>query len=185
MKPNQAQLVELIRSVPGVEDAGAPTNTPLSYNSWSHTVRVGAVRDSTRFTYAGASYFNTMAIPLLSGRAFTDQDADSSPFVLIVDQAFLRRFLPGIAAPSARESASCKTAISRAHLSRHRNHPRQQIRHLRDPAPPIAFAPAAQLPVAPSVPHRRHHRHQRRRIHHRRYPPRAHRQISQHQSRVR
>ena len=147
------QLVELIRSVPGVEDAGATTNTPLSYNSWSHTVRVGAVQDSTRFTYAGASYFTTMGIPLLSGRAFTDQDTNSSPFVLIVNQAFLRRFLPGIAAPIGQE----------VHVLPEPQYP-ERIYHiigtipdnkynsLRDPAPPIAFAPAAQLPVTAQRP---------------------------------
>jgi putative ABC transport system permease protein len=39
-------------------------------------------------------WFETMAIPLLSGRDFNDRDRVGSPPVAIVNEAFVRRFLP-------------------------------------------------------------------------------------------
>jgi hypothetical protein len=39
-------------------------------------------------------WFETMAIPLLSGRDFNDSDRVGSPLVAIVNEAFVRRFLP-------------------------------------------------------------------------------------------
>ena len=40
-------------------------------------------------------YFQTLGIPLLSGRAFTPADVSDSEHVAIVDQAFARKYLPG------------------------------------------------------------------------------------------
>jgi predicted permease len=40
-------------------------------------------------------WFETMGIPLLSGRDFNDRDGVGTPLVAIVNQAFVRRFLPG------------------------------------------------------------------------------------------
>ena len=40
-------------------------------------------------------YFPAMGIPLLKGRDFTDQDAAGGPPVLVVNQAFARKFFPG------------------------------------------------------------------------------------------
>jgi predicted permease len=40
-------------------------------------------------------WFETMRIPLLSGRDFNDRDRVGSPLVAIVNEAFARRYLPG------------------------------------------------------------------------------------------
>jgi predicted permease len=86
------QLVEDVRGVPGVENAAATTNTPLTGGSWSHEVHVGTAEGSSKFTYASPSYFATMGIPLLSGRGFTAMDTTHAPHVLVVNQTFIRRF---------------------------------------------------------------------------------------------
>jgi putative ABC transport system permease protein len=46
------------------------------------------------FRDVSASYFGTMGIPLLQGRAFTDHDNADGPRVAIVDATLARRFFP-------------------------------------------------------------------------------------------
>jgi predicted permease len=141
------QLVEEMRSIPGVRNAAATTNVPLGGGSWSHGLRVGATEGSSKFTYADPHYFATMGIPLLTGRGFTDADTNDAPLVLIVNQAFIRKYI-GAAQPIGQL----------VHVMEEPNYPRRtyeiigtipdtKYSNLREDAPPIAFVPAAQLPV--------------------------------------
>ena len=50
---------------------------------------------SADFFTIGDGYFKTMQIPLLQGREFTDRDRKQAPGVIIVNQAFARKFFPG------------------------------------------------------------------------------------------
>jgi hypothetical protein len=145
-------LVEDVRSIPGIQNAAATTNTPLGGGSWGHTVRVGTTEDGSRFTYASPSYFATMGIPLLTGRGFTDADTNHTPFVLIVNQAFIREFI-GTAQPLGQL----------VHVMPEPRYPERiyqiigtipdtKYQDLREDPPPIAFVPAAQLPVGAQGP---------------------------------
>jgi predicted permease len=87
------QLVEDVRSVPGVQNAAATTNVFLSGSTWSHGVRVGAADGSSRFTYVSPSYFATTGIPLQTGRVFAETDRPDTSYVLIVNQSFVRKYL--------------------------------------------------------------------------------------------
>src|SRR5205807_983184 len=49
---------------------------------------------TTETTLVTPGYFKTLEIPLSSGRLFTDHDDDRSPFVVVVSDAFARRFFP-------------------------------------------------------------------------------------------
>lgn len=146
------QLVEDVRSVPGVENAGATTNVPLGGSSWEHNVRVGDVEGATKFTYASPSYFATMDIPLLTGRNFTDADTNDSPFVLIVNHAFIRKYL-----------GDTKPIGQMLHVMPEPQYPERTYQivgtipdtkygSLREDSPPMVFAPAAQLPVTAQGP---------------------------------
>ena len=86
------QLLEDVRSVPGVQNAAETTNVLLSGSTWTHGVRIGGVDGSSRFTYASPSYFATMGIPVITGRGFAATDRADSPYVLIVNQAFVRKY---------------------------------------------------------------------------------------------
>jgi predicted permease len=88
------QLLEQVQSVHGVENAAETTHVPLSSGSWGHTIRIGGQQGESHFTYASPSYFATMSIPLVRGRLFTDMDRTNSPHVLIVNQAFVRKYFP-------------------------------------------------------------------------------------------
>jgi predicted permease len=86
------QLVEDVHSVPGVVNAAETTNVPLSGSTWSHEILINGIDGGSRFTYASPSYFATMGIPVISGREFTAMDTTNAPYVLIVNQAFVRKY---------------------------------------------------------------------------------------------
>jgi predicted permease len=141
------RLVEDVRNVAGIENAASTTNTPLGGGSWSHHVHVGDKQGDSQFTYAGPTYFATMGVPLLTGRSFTDNDTNNAPLVLIVNQAFLRKYL-GSAPPIGQT----------VHVMPEPQYPERTYQivgtiadtkysNLRDDTPPMAFVPAAQLPV--------------------------------------
>jgi predicted permease len=141
------QLVEVVRNIPGVQNAAVTTNVPLSGSTWSHGVHVGAIEDGSRFTYADPRYFATMGIPLLTGRGFTDADTNGAPLVLIVNQVFIRKFI-GTADPIGQL----------VHVMPEPQYPARtyqivgtipdtKYNDLRADTEPIAFVPAAQLPV--------------------------------------
>jgi predicted permease len=143
----QRQLVEDVRNVSGIQNAALTTNTPLGGGTWGHAVHVGAIEGSSNFTYASPSYFATMGIPLLTGRGFTDADTNDAPLVLIVNQAFIRKFI-GTAQPIGQL----------VHVMPEPRYPERiyqiigtitdtKYQDLREDTPPIAFVPAAQLPV--------------------------------------
>jgi predicted permease len=141
------QMAEVVRSIPGVQNAAVTTNVPLSGSTWSHGVHVGAVEGWSRFTYADPHYFATMGIPLLNGRGFTDADTNKAPLVLIVNQAFIKKFF-GTAEPIGQL----------VHVMPEPQYPARtyqivgtipdtKYNDLRAATEPIAFVPAAQLPV--------------------------------------
>jgi putative ABC transport system permease protein len=96
----QGQLTNEIRSIPGVAAAAASTHIPLSGSTWSHFFRVvgveGNPRRVSRFAYVGPGYFDTLKIPLRSGRDFTDLDTARSRRVMLVNESFVRSHLAGL-----------------------------------------------------------------------------------------
>jgi putative ABC transport system permease protein len=70
--------------------------TPVSGSGWDESVRVGnnPGKDSF-FNMVGPGYFRTMGTPLLAGRDFDDRDAPGAPQVVIVNEAFARKFFEG------------------------------------------------------------------------------------------
>jgi predicted permease len=146
------QLVEQVRSVPGIENAASTTDTPLGGGSWEHNVRLGTLEGSSKFTYVSPSYFATMNINLLTGRNFTDDDTNASPFVLIVNQTFLRKYLgntPPIGQvvhvmPEPRYPERTYQIVGTI--------PDTKYNSLRGETPPMAFVPAGQFPVTAQGP---------------------------------
>ena len=47
--------------------------------------------------FISPNYFRTMSIPLVAGRSFTEADTATAPRVAIVNEAFVRRYLSGLA----------------------------------------------------------------------------------------
>ena len=96
----QEQLTREIRSVPGVAAAASSTHIPLSGSMWSHFFRVTGVMGNThkasRFAYVSPGYFDTLKIPIRSGRDFDAFDNARSRRVMLVNESFVRGHLHGL-----------------------------------------------------------------------------------------
>jgi putative ABC transport system permease protein len=96
------RLIERVRGLPGVESVGAVTPLPLSDNNMVFSFAVvgqpplpPGQRQSASARIITPDYFRAQGIPLRAGRVFTEQDKAGAPDVLIVNEAFARRYLPG------------------------------------------------------------------------------------------
>ncbi len=96
------QLFQRLRTVPGVEAVGGIDPLPLSdSNSTTGFLVEGgpvlAVADRPEVGQRNVTpdYFQAMRIPVLKGRAFTDQDRENTPRAMIVNEALARRYWPG------------------------------------------------------------------------------------------
>jgi putative ABC transport system permease protein len=96
-----AAVLERIRAVPGVVDAGATLNPFIPNFFYQTTVEIDGKPTpdgqphTVQFRRASPRYFSTLRIPLLRGRAFDDRDGQGAPQVAIVNQSFADRFWPG------------------------------------------------------------------------------------------
>jgi putative ABC transport system permease protein len=91
------QVVERLEALPGVQSAGAVSRLPLAGGNSDRGFQLPG--DNKRYNadirVAAPTYFQTMGIPLLKGRGLTEQDAQSSAQVAVVNDAFARSVLPG------------------------------------------------------------------------------------------
>jgi putative ABC transport system permease protein len=94
------QLLERVRSLPGVESAAVASATPLSNNSAGTIMRI---KDQTESEFddmavglqsVGPDYFKTLRVPVLRGRSFTDDDRAGSKRVAIINQSAAQKFWP-------------------------------------------------------------------------------------------
>ena len=97
-----AQIVrdgrERLVALPGVVDAGASNCLPLEGGFGMSFDVMGRPKGDAPFTgIAGFysvswSYFSTFEIPLLRGRAFTEQDNGAAPGVVLINEAMAQHF---------------------------------------------------------------------------------------------
>ncbi len=95
------RLTERLAAMPGAALVSASTVPAVAGSTDSTSIAVeGFVpaagdRAMSRFNLVGPAYFSTLGIPLVTGREFTVDDDLSSPAVAIVNESFVREFLPG------------------------------------------------------------------------------------------
>jgi putative ABC transport system permease protein len=68
-------------------------NNPIAF-SMPDEVATQENDHAAEFVAVSAGYFDVLRTPLKKGRVFTDHDADSSARVVVVNEAFVRRFSP-------------------------------------------------------------------------------------------
>jgi putative ABC transport system permease protein len=96
------QLLEKLRAEPGVESASVINYLPMGGSGGTTTFIIDGrpappkgQNPEANFRAASSDYFKTLRIPLLKGRAFTDQDTADKPLVAIVNETFARTFFSG------------------------------------------------------------------------------------------
>ena len=95
------QLLERLKSAPGVRSAAIAQVPLLAGNEWDSSMAVEGYtfkdgEDQQMFMNAlSPGYFETMNIPFLEGRDFTRLDANREGTVAIVNRKFAEQFFPG------------------------------------------------------------------------------------------
>jgi putative ABC transport system permease protein len=106
-------LLGNVRTLPGVESAAVTTALPLTgYTNLAAVLFEGqpapppGQRPNFSLSVVTPGYFHTMGIPLIAGRNFdrpsVGTPAAGSPAIVIVNQAFAKRFYPGDTATGKR-----------------------------------------------------------------------------------
>jgi predicted permease len=98
------------------------------------------------FTWASPEYFDTMGIPLVTGRGFNQDDTAMSQRVAVVNQTFVRRFLNGAdpigqtlrTHPEPGYPSTVYQIVGVMADSKYQN--------LREEIPPFVIAPSSQFP---------------------------------------
>jgi predicted permease len=96
------QMLEHIRSTPGVEAADLTNIVPLSGADNGGPFWIGATQSSSLqeaphalYFWTGPDYLKTMQIPLQQGRFFTSEDTTDSGKVVVIDSVLAQTFFPG------------------------------------------------------------------------------------------
>ncbi len=98
------QAVERLQALPGVKRVAVAIRAPLSLSGGGMARRV-VTEDMTsapaagypqiKFNAVGASYFDTLAIPIREGRGFTADDETTGERAVVVNERFASGFFPG------------------------------------------------------------------------------------------
>jgi putative ABC transport system permease protein len=102
-RPQQAayysRLIERMQAMPGVNSAGLIVPLPLAELDANGTLfipgRGWTEPQLVKMRVASAGYFRSMGVALKQGRVFDERDGDGSASVVVVNDAFARKFYPG------------------------------------------------------------------------------------------
>jgi putative ABC transport system permease protein len=91
------EILERVKTVPGIKAAAIVNNLPLSGINSSLSFNLRGPDGQSAPTSArtiSPQYFAAMGIPLIAGRAFTDSDQTGAPEVAIVNEYLVRQLFP-------------------------------------------------------------------------------------------
>lgn len=146
-----ARALEQLRAVPGVRAAAAADFIPLGPRGHdAYTLRVGGYTPAPNesmdvaIDHVTPAYFDAVGTPVVRGRSFTDADGARAPRVVVVSEAFARRYFAGRDALGGTVSfgGDSATVVGVARDARYRD------QDLTLPPRPFLYAAYAQQPVA-------------------------------------
>ena len=95
------QVLDRMNGLPGIKSAAVTSYVPLTVNYSSNGVYIegqpserGANVPTAMVGSVGANYFQTLSTPIVEGREFTPHDTEKTDKVAVVNQTFIRRFMP-------------------------------------------------------------------------------------------
>ncbi len=149
------RLIEKTNALPGLESSAVIGALPTrccpelySFAILGHPAPPPDNRPQTGYSEVSTNIFSTMKIPLRKGRFLDDHDTESAPWVIVVNDAFARKFFPN------------EDPIGQQILLRYDPYPVDEIRPrqivgvvgdvkhfgLGEQTPPFVYAPFAQQP---------------------------------------
>jgi putative ABC transport system permease protein len=94
-------VIDRVQGLPGAVSAAASSSLPLTAQAGSVSFTIEGrssvrmeERPQAKYYASTPDYLRTMQVPLLRGREFTNSDNEGAPPVVLVNQEFVRRFLP-------------------------------------------------------------------------------------------
>jgi putative ABC transport system permease protein len=97
-----SQILDRAATVPGVLSVGAISDLPLTGSNTSDSFTIEGrppiakeAEPTTEYHVVTPRYFESMGIPFLSGRDFTESDTRQSPNVVVINDVFARRHFAG------------------------------------------------------------------------------------------
>lgn len=147
------RIRDAVAAVPGVAGAGLSSITPVSGSGWNGPVLLRDRPDLTgreRMTFFNSvtpGWFATYGTALRAGRDFDARDTAHAPPVGVANEAFVRKFLPGVNPIGAtvqyergpREGPLSVEIVGVVQDAAYRS--------VRDPVPPVLYLPVAQAHV--------------------------------------
>jgi predicted permease len=94
------QLLERVRAIPGVESAALGRFLPIGFRNGTYEVFIeGKPREKDRTDWGyvnivSSDYFKTVAMPVLQGRVFNENDTPTSKKVAIVNEVMAKKYWP-------------------------------------------------------------------------------------------
>jgi len=96
------QLLDRVRTLPGVESVALTRVIPFSYNVFSSApIEVDGYQPppneqpTAEYSEVTEDYFTTLGIPIVSGREFTRTDDDNAPPLAIINETMAAKYWPG------------------------------------------------------------------------------------------
>ena len=94
-------LLGRINTLPGVQSAALTSSAPMGGIGNNDYLKISDYQNPSgqglplvSYGVVSPGFFETMHIPILQGRSFTNGDVSGSPYVAVVNQAFANRFWP-------------------------------------------------------------------------------------------
>jgi putative ABC transport system permease protein len=91
------QLLDRMKAVPGVLSAAECDEEPPLKFDWTNVVipsRPHVERWEARQESVSEDYFQTLGVPLLRGRVFSEDDVNAARYVMVINEAFSRQYFP-------------------------------------------------------------------------------------------
>ena len=156
----RAGLYERLRQaaaqVPGASGAAASAVTPVSGSTWQYAIEriddrvLGEKERGVYVNLVSPGWFQTFGTRILGGRDFNDRDTKAAPQVVIVNEAFARKFTNGanpIGHHFRQPDYPDRPAVDQEIVGYVQD---AVYRSLRAPVPPTMYVPIAQQKEAPS-----------------------------------
>ena len=150
-------VAERLRAIPGVEQVAVSTDVPLLGVRQGDALGVPGTEGDVgvRFKRVDPRYFDTLDIPVLSGRGFTDRDRAGAPRVVVVNEALAGRLAERFKMPNPVGQIGRLTAPAyenRGQLGRQENVEivgvirNERVNGLQTAVEEVVYVPLAQAP---------------------------------------